>query len=188
MTDRPTIGNLRSKPGNEPRINPEPVKAEESIVEEKETKVENETKLTPAEQYRERLKASEIPFEEAAQIYDDVMSKGYHESIVRLGKTGRAVFHTRGYDDHIRLQDQLEKVAPKFSMVTDDIINRFNLAASLCEWHGKIIPHNDEKDFEAALALVRKLPGPAYALLVNELSKLDARVMVIFSDGATENF
>lgn len=190
MTDRPTIANLRSKPGNEPRNAPEPAKTEEPVAE---TEVEKaaaalEKEMTPAEAYRERLKASGIPFEEAARIYDDVMSNGSHEAVVKLGKSGRVVFRTRSYDDNLRLQDQLERLAPKFAMVTDDIINRFNLAASLLEWRGKAIPHETEKDFDAALELVKKLPGPTYALLVNELAKLDAKIMVIFSDGATENF
>jgi hypothetical protein len=190
MADRPTIGALRSKPGNEPRVSTPPEKPVEPAPVE-ETEKEEEPKVlakTPAEEYRERLKASEISFEEATQIFDDVMDKGYHEVVVKLGKHGRAVFRTRQYGDHTRLQDQLERLAPKFAMITDDIINRYNLAASLYEWRGKILPHNDEKDFAAALDFVFKLPGPAYALLVNELAKIDAKIMVVFSNGAAENF
>ena len=187
MADRPTIGALRSKPGNEPRVPAPPEKTDEPETK-KEEEEPKELAKTPAEEYRERLKKSDISFEEATQIFDDVMDKGYHEVVVKLGKHGRAVFHTRQYSDHTRLQDQIERLAPKFAMITDDVINRYNLAASLHEWRGKIIPHNDEKDFAAALDLVFKMPGPAYALLVNELAKIDAKVMVIFSNGAAENF
>ena len=184
MTDRPTIGNLRSKPGNEPR---EPTKLETKAPE---TPIpeEREVTKTPAEEYRDRLKASDISLEDATQIFDDVMDKGYHEVSVKLGRFGRAVFHTRQYSDHTRLQETIERLSPKFAMITDDIINRFNLAASLVEWRGKKIPHQDEKDFEAAMDLVMHMPGPAYALLVNELAKIDAKVMVVFSNGAAEAF
>jgi hypothetical protein len=144
--------------------------------------------LTPAERYRENLKRMKIDLKEAASIYDGVLSKGYYEEYVRLRGDQRAVFRTRMYEDHLRLQTVLEMQKPQLAISQDEIITRYNLAASLYEWNGKALKHDTDDDFDAVMKLVRKLPGPIFTLLNRELSKFDAKVMAVFAEGADENF
>jgi hypothetical protein len=201
---RPTIGDFRGAEDNKPRPPPppaEPEKAgepptEETSVAEKappppglaEALTRDLDFLTPAERYRENLKRMKIDLKEAASIYDGVLSKGYYEEYVRLRGDQRAVFRTRMYEDHLRLQTVLEMQKPQLAISQDEIITRYNLAASLYEWNGKALKHDTDDDFDAVMKLVRKLPGPIFTLLNRELSKFDAKVMAVFAEGADENF
>ena len=203
MSDnRPTIGDFRTPATNAPRAaepdapvpavtTPPPVTPEGALVNAvdkvKEEAAAEET-LSPAERYQRRLREANLTNAEAITVYDAVLSKGYYEQYVRLGKSGRAVFRTRLYEDALRLQTALEAQKPQLVISQDDIITRYNLAASLYEWQGKPVPHENELDFENALRLIRRMPAPVYSLLVNELSKFDAKVLAVFSEGAAENF
>ena len=189
MSDRPVIGEFRSKTENKPR---EELKAPVAPVATAmgETKKEEEKTIpvTPVELYQARLKEAGIPLEQARIIYDELLTKGYHEETIMLRKGIRAVFRTRQYDDTLRLQTEFESVQPRLAMTQGDIVTRFNLAASLYEWKGEAIKHEGDDDFDKALALVRKLPGPVFSLLAGELSKFDEKIMLVFSPGSTENF
>jgi len=194
---QPVIGDFRSLANNQPREDP-PTNDEAPAATDADTKTaveavqkatEDEIKLTPAERYKKRLAAMEIDPAEAEGIFDAVLSKGYYDEYVHLGKTNkRAVFRTRQYEDTLRLQRALELERPGLNISQDDLITRYNLAASLYEWDGKDLEHETEKDFEELLKLVRRLPAPVYSLLTNELAKFDRKTMVVFSDGAVENF
>ena len=192
MTDRPTIGDFRSKSDNKPRETvepPAPVKTVETPEEAKsEEKLEKEIPLSVAELYQARLKEAGMTLEEARVIYDAILMNGYYEEIITLKKGVRAIFRSRQYDDTLRIQTEFESVQPRLKMTQEDIITRFNLAGSLYEWQGKPIPHGGDDEFDAALAIVKKLPGPVFSLLANELGKFDQKVMVVFGPGATENF
>lgn len=202
---RPTIGDFRGAEQNKPRPPPAPAQGTEEKptadirVEVDEPKPEavaeavaEATKdldfLTPAEKYRERLKQMKIDLKEAEAIYDAVLSKGYYEEYVRLRGNHRAVFRTRMYEDHLRLQTILEMQKPQLAISQDELITRYNLAASLYEWNGKPLKHETDEDFDAVLLLVKKLPGPLFTVLSRELAKFDTKVMAIFDEGADENF
>jgi len=198
---RPIIGDFRPTPVA--TATPDPDKAVaipdepdtrqvadvmEKTVEDMKTLQAAEESLTPAERYQKRLKEAKITLNDATVIYDAVLSKGYYEEYVRLGKAGRAVFRTRLYEDSLRLQTALELQKPQLVLTQDELITRYNLAASLYEWQGKPIPHESDTDFDNTLKLIRKMPGPVYALLATALSKFDQKIMLIFGEGATENF
>lgn len=201
---RPTIGDFRGADDNKPRPPPPPVETEKAAaLPTEETPAPEKAPappglaealtrdldfLTPAERYRENLKRLKIDLKEAAAIYDGVLSKGYYEEYVRLRGDQRAVFRTRMYEDHLRLQTVLEMQKPQLAISQDEIITRYNLAASLYEWNGKTLKHETDEDFDAVMKLVRKLPGPIFTLLNRELSKFDAKVMAVFDEGADENF
>lgn len=212
MTNRPPVGNFRSTPGNAPRQSaeksaaaaptppaPEPVtptlipasmsrpaappEAPRAPPEAEEPEVE----LTPRERYEQRLADANISRSMANAIFDAVMSKDYYEEYVQVG-SNRAVFRTRMYDDHLRLQTALELQRPGLVLTQEDMITRYNLAASLHEWRGKPIPHNSDDDFDKAMTIVKKMPAPVYSLLAQKLAEFDRKVMTVFSDGATESF
>lgn len=196
---RPTIGDFRGAEQNKPRPPPPPeVEEKEDPPKAEEVKAADTLAaeallpdldfLTPAEKYRERLKSMKIDLKEAGLIYDAVLSKGYHEEYVRLRGNRRAVFRTRSYEDHLRLQTILEMQKPQLAISQDELITRYNLAASLFEWDGKALKHETDEDFDAVLLLLRKLPGPLFSVLARELSKFDTKVMAVFDEGAEENF
>jgi hypothetical protein len=208
---RPTIGDFRSTENNKPRTSPAqtptvatppPNTAVSDNSEEKDVEVEltpDEEKvkqaltddsdfLSPAEKYRENLKKMKIELKEAEAIYDGVLSKGYYEEYIRIRGNNRAVFRTRTYEDHLRLQTILEMQKPQLAISQDDLITRYNLAASLYEWNGKQLKHDTDDDFDTVMRMIRKLPGPLFTVLARELSKFDAKIMTVFSEGAAENF
>ena len=207
MSERPVIGHFRSKPGNTPRANaperpaaPSDEKAGEVSsdaasaepatpsmdLEVRDTETPD-SELTPVERYRKRLGAAKISLADAAAIYDAVLEKGYYEEYVRI-RDHRAVFRTRQYEDQLRLQTALEAREPRTALAHDEIVSRFNLAASLHEWMGRALPHKTSGDFDAVLRLIERMPQPLVALLYDALAKFDYRVMLVFSEGATDSF
>ena len=193
---RPVIGDFRSPEKNKPRTAPPPAPEKESPEEveaEAAAKVldevaEDSAFLTPAELYRENLKKLKLDLKTAELIYDTVLTKGYYEEYVRLRGDHRAVFRTRSYEDHLRLQTTLEMQKPQLAISQDELITRYNLAASLYEWDGKTLKHETDDDFDAVMTLLRKMPAPLFSVLARELSKFDAKIMAVFSEGADENF
>jgi hypothetical protein len=196
---RPTIGDFRGSEQNKPRTAPPPQEPaenkaapvkeeEEAIPPEMEPLLKESDFLTPAERYRDRLKRLNIDLKEAETIYDGVLTKGYYEEYARIRGNNRAAFRTRMYEDHLRLQTVLEMQKPQLAISQDELVTRYNLAASLYEWNGQALKHDTEDDFDAIMKLVRKLPGPLFSVLSRELSKFDAKVMAVFEEGADENF
>jgi len=200
---RPTIGDFRGTEQNKPR--PPPVAESDApkpqtpteegageetkvVAAEAEKPKEEAEFLTPVEVYRKRLEELKLPLKEAELIYDAVLTKGYYEEYVRLRGNRRAVLRTRMYEDHLRLQTTLEMTKPQLALSQDEVITRFNLAASLYEWDGKPLKHATDEDFDVVMALVKKLPGPIFTVLSRELSKFDFKVMAVFAEGADENF
>lgn len=193
---RPTIGDFRGSEQNKPRP-PPPAEVEKTVVEAPAATEEKEAVpsllkeadfLTPVEQYRERLKNLNVELKEAESIYDGVLTKGYYEEYIRLRGNQRAVFRTRMYEDHLRLQTELEMKKPQLAISQDELITRFNLASSLYEWNGKALKHETDGDFDQVMLLVKRLPSPIFTLLSRELSRFDAKVMAVFAEGADENF
>lgn len=203
--NRPRIGDFRSKPDNAPRkSNPEPPKpaaeapkpppaAEPAAakpaegVEAPTPDAPPEETLTPKERYIKRLEEAEIPLETARAIFDAVISKGYYEEYVYVGPQ-RATLRTRLYDDHLRLQTAMEMTRPGLVLSQEDMITRYNLAASLYEWRGKAYKHDTDDDFDAVMTEIKRMPAPLYSLMAQRLAEFDRKVMLVFSEGATDSF
>jgi hypothetical protein len=168
-------------PAPVPEESPAPVASAPSPLDVPET-------LSPAEQYLVDLKAADIDIDTARSIYDAVASKGFYEETIKV-RNGRAVFRTRTYDDHLRIITMLELNKPTLTQSYAELVNRYNLTASLMSWNTTNFgsPENDEA-FEAKLAKIRKLPGPVVTLLVRELAKFDKKINLVFADGSLENF
>jgi hypothetical protein len=153
-------------------------------------RVIEEDELTPAEAYRKRLERADISLEEASRVFDDMISKGYYEKRVTI-KSREAVFRTRTYEDHLRSVAAVETLGPKYAATQQEIQSRHNLAASLVSWNGvtfKTASGDPEKEFAATMTALRRMPAPVYSLLLGELAQFDARMFLIFSEGAVENF
>lgn len=203
---RPVIGDFRSPPVNPPRTEAAPasepveVAVEKAQVTEQEAdaamlaaaealkkEAENEAKLSPSEKYAKRLADGKLSLTGARAIFDGVMTDGYYEEVVALGPV-RATLRTRMYEDTLRLQRVLELEKPQLLMSQEELVTRYNLAASLYSWQGKAIAHETEADFEKALKLVRNMPAPIFTLLARELFKFDQKILLAFGDGAVESF
>lgn len=213
MADRPLIADLRTRAGNIPRgsmVNPadfineaaappprqaEPPEAEEPgppirNVDAKDAPEKTEPKpedLSPAERYRKRLEQAKISLADATAVYDAILDKDYYEEYVRI-RNRRAVLRTRSYAEQLRVQTALELARPQTALGHDEILSRYNLAASLYEWDGKPVRHDTDADFENILKLILKLPQPVVSLLYDSLAKFDHKVMVVFSEGCTDSF
>lgn len=197
--NRPPIGSFRGVPDNKPRTTapsvpptfgagspPEPPRASETKEQSTTTPSVPKT-LTPGEQYLARLDDAGITKQEAEGIYDAVLSKGYYEEYVRI-RGNKAVLRTRQYEDTLRVQTALELAGNRMPSSNDELIARYNLAASLYEWQGKPIRHNTDEDFDNAIRMIQKMPGPLVYMLTNALARFDAKLMVVFSEGCTEVF
>lgn len=196
--ERPRVGDFRSASENAPRTTPAPSPAPEGAkppptppaddaAADEEPTDKKPVELTPKERYLKRLEEAKIPRDTAFSIYDAVIEKGYYEEYVTVGKH-KAVFRTRLYDDSLRLQTALEATRPSLVITQEDMITRYNLAASLYAWKGTAYKHDDDDDFDKIMDMVKKLPAPIYSLLVQKLAEFDHKIMTIFSDGATESF
>lgn len=144
---------------------------------------------TPLEMYKDRLAAAGISEDDADSIFDDVLTKGYYqETFLIRGKT--LVLRTRSYDDHVRSLGAVEVQSPKFQATQEELQARHNLAASLIEWNGTVYKHGKDadKEFYQTMDALKRMPIPVYTLLLNALVKFDAKMFVVFSDGAAESF
>ena len=144
---------------------------------------------TPAERYNERLKDVGISKEEAAAIFDEVLTKGYYQETVSI-RGRKAILRTRTYEDHIRALTAVETFSPRYQMSQEELHSRFNLAASLVEWNGTVYKKGGDSaaEFKATHEAVQRLPAPVYGILISELVKFDAKMFVVFSDGAADSF
>lgn len=152
-----------------------------------EAQVDDYDSLSQGERWERRLKESDIDRAQALGIIDAIFDKGYYEEYVYV-RGRRAVFRTRKHRDDLRLQTQMELRRPQLQVSQDELITRYNLAASLYEWDGKALPHETDADFDKVLALIEDLPGPLFSLLTQALVKFDSKMFLIFSEGAPENF
>ncbi len=183
-TPAPTATEAATPPATAPVID-----AGAQALEALESKLADET-LTPAEKYRKRLSDADITIEEASAVFDDLLARGFYEKVVTI-KGRQAVLRTRAYEDHLRSVSAVEIASPRYSSTQDELQARYNLAASLISWNGvtyKTANGDVEKEFNTTMAALKRMPAPIYALLLAELAQFDAKMFVIFSEGALENF
>lgn len=199
MTDklatRPPVGDFKTKKDNPVRGSTAPTSS--TIVQEKEApslESTNEMKTatpdaekTPAELYRERLAEAKISLSHAQTIIDAVLEKDHYEEYFEL-RGQRGVLRTRSYKDLLRLQKAIDQEKPATRIAQDDLIWRHNLAASLVEWRGKTFSKDSDGAYTETLEYVQSLPAPIFSLLLDQLTKFDNKIMLVFSNGATESF
>ena len=150
---------------------------------------EADVKKTQVEIYKERLESAGITASEANAIFDDVINKGYYQETASI-RGRKAIFRTRSYEDHVRSLGAVEVQSPRFQATQEELQARHNLAASLVEWNGTLFKKGGASDVEFAEAMqaIRKMASPVYSLLLAALVRFDAKVYVVFSDGAAESF
>ena len=150
-----------------------------------------------AKKYREELEKADIPLVKAREILDAVIFKDcYREDKVLLGRL-KVGIRTRIYDDLQRIMKALEEEAPAFPAHTDDLIARYNVAASLAYYKDTQFAFPDPKTatfieiaaaFEIRMKFLLGLPTPVISCLIDAVGKFDNMVAAVFAEGAPEDF
>jgi hypothetical protein len=179
--------------GNVPRA-PASKKVETSA-ENQEKNKSPEEEVDKAEQYRKRLKDAGITPAKAREILDEVLHNGAYVRQIKLAANFVVELATRVYGDTVRVSRVIESEAPAFGMHVNDIIARYNLAASLHRYGNTTFTARDPKDsekdeaaFQERLSFVMGLPEPVIRRLLDELNRFDDEMSFILSEGAIEDF
>lgn len=155
-----------------------------------------EAALKPLKSYEERLKEVKVTKEQAADIIDSVLMKGFWSETVPVTSRINLRLRTRSARDTRRIQDYLEVARPQYDAHYNEILSRMTLAASL-EQFGKDVftfPGKDAKteEYEEAFhkrsQYIESLADPALRLLFMKLWTFDEKIRVILSEGTIENF
>lgn len=183
MADGFVVGDFKAAAAPEPRK-----KKSVDKVPAAETAAEGSPK-SARQLYLERLAEAGISEAEANSVFDDVLTKGYYQETTTI-RGRRLVLRTRRYEDHVRTLGAVEVQNPRFQTTQEELQARYNLAASLVEWNNVSYKKGGDSDAEflAALDAVRALPTPVYSMLVAALVKFDAKIFLVFSEGAAESF
>jgi hypothetical protein len=162
--------------------------------------VESKRPLTAAEKakrYREGLEEAGIPLEKARAILDAVIFKNcYIEDVVLLGRL-KVGIRTRVYEDLQRIMHALETEAPAFPVHTDDLVARYNVAASLAYYQDHRFEFPDPgtaslqeitSAFEKRMQFLMSLSTPVVSSLIEAVNKFDRVMATVFAEGAPEDF
>jgi hypothetical protein len=153
--------------------------------------------LKPKEQlYEENLQKVGLTLREARSIMEQMVTKGYYEEETKIGSL-TAIIRTRVYEDMIRAQRALELYKPDFSSGVQELLNRYNTAASLVRYGDHHFTHPDpftasdeeiETAFQPRLRLVTRLPHLVSIRLQQNVFEFDGKMMAVFGEGAPQDF
>ena len=196
----PLIGEHFSGPkDNGPRT---PLQRKEDLtpeekIEEAVTPDKPETAADKAQTYREGLDAAGISTTKAREILDAVVFNDcYTEDVVIQGRL-KVGIRTRIYDDLQRIMQALESEAPAFAVHTDDLVARYNVAASLAYYKDIRFDHPDPEiatfdevteAFHRRMKFLLARPTPIIDRLIAAVNKFDRVMMAVFAEGAPEDF
>jgi len=155
--------------------------------------------LIPVKNYTEFLQAHDISEEKAEEIVDNILMRGFHEETYPLSKKSAVIFRTRAHRDTMRLHQALQVRDPVFQDIANELVIRYNMAASLAAITGpseqrfefptdKTSDEETIKLFDLRMKYIERMPGALFAKLSMKLSQFDRLVMAIMREGVTENF
>lgn len=212
-TKAPLVGQFSGPPGNGPRVAaelprkpvPQPAKEEltppEVAVAKEEKKDESRPRpRTPQEKakaYQEGLAAVGISGEEARGILEKVLVNGFYEESKKMGPI-EVVIRTRNYKDVTRTLRFLELEKPTYAIGINDVVARYNMAASLSKYGDTVFVHPSKRNkateddienaFHERLAFVMELPTAAADRLQQLVYDFDQKIGAAFAEGAPEDF
>jgi hypothetical protein len=155
-----------------------------------------EAALKPIKSFEDKLKEVKVTKEQAADIIDSVLMKGYWSETVPVTSRINLKLRTRSARDVRRIQDYLEVHRPVYDAHYQEIMGRMTLAASL-EQFGKDVfsfpgkeakPEDYEDAFQKRAQYIEGLADPALRLLFMKLWTFDEKIRVVLSEGTIENF
>jgi len=152
--------------------------------------------MLPIENYRKYLEEHEITEDEAARIVDDLMTNGYYEEEIPITRRVSLRLRTREQRDVIRVQLAMQVQRPLFTDTMNELVSRYNLAASLVAYNGKEYyfpgptdsPERVDQLFDDRLKVVEKLASAVFSRLTVSLARFDRKVLAVMREGVAENF
>jgi len=210
----PTAGQFMGPTGNGPRVPREEKKEAPKVPpilenpEEEINKLERELTEEPEEDrpltteekeqaYLTGLKEVGLSIEKARSIMEQVLIKGYYEEAERIGPITVRI-RTRSYNDTLRAQRYLEAENPTYNMNVQDLVARYNIAASLVQYGDNTFYHpeddpsastdNIESAFADRLRFVMGRPAIVVSKLMALVYQFDLKIASVFSEGAPQDF
>lgn len=193
-TNAPRSAPLPSKPEEEAAVVPPAAteKPDEALA-----TIKPKTKEEKEAEYLKGLESVGIDRVQARTIQESVLVNRYYAEEFPIGKLKIRV-RTRGYADVQRAMHFLEVEAPTYNMAIQDLIARYNMAASL-ERYGETefeFPQKSagakSEDIEAAfhrrLDFIQDLPTVVVDRLMKIVHEFDLKMAAVFNDGAPEDF
>jgi len=197
-------GDFMSTPGpNEPRLPRKEPEVEtkgelEQLQEEMSATSEPEEKkaLSPAEletQYKTGLEEVDLDITGARSIMENILIKDYYEESHRLGPLP-VKLRTRTYTDTLRAQQHLEVENPTYNMSVQDLVARYNVAASLSLYGDNKFEFPTgtgaevEKAFQQRLTFIMSRPAIVMAKLMELVYRFDINLAAVYAEGAPQDF
>jgi hypothetical protein len=200
-TDAPMIGQFSGPQDNAPRLptlkkKEVPVTAAPAQESEKSPDPEKKPEDIYAE-FHSGLEKASIDIVKAREIMDQVLEKTYYTETHNLRKT-EIVIRSRNYRDTLRTQRFLEAESPSYAVNVDEIIMRYNTAASLVRFGQRAFDHPEDDDkssdtqieeaFDQRLRFVQTLPSVVVGKLGTLVYNMDLKLQAVFAEGAPEDF
>jgi len=195
----PMVGTFSAPDENEPRLPrkeetpPEEKPPEESAAEAPKEDANVEITLS----FEQRLKAVGLDIGEARAIMDTVLTKGYYEETIPFNAQKNVVLRTRTYTDTLRAQKFLELESPTYPIAINDLIARYNTAASLARFGDEDFnkpskpdenPVGTESNFDRRYEFLMALPVVVVVRLMGMVHTFDMKMQAVFNEGAPEDF
>lgn len=155
--------------------------------------------VSPVKDYRKYLEEIGVDVEEASRIVDDIMTKGFYEEAYSVTKLSQVYFRTRTHSDTLRLQAAMQMQRPVYQDNIDELMIRYNMAASLSRFKTQIFQFPNynssqtttdhvEKMFDERLRYIERMPSPLFARSSYLLAQFDRKIAAIMREGVAENF
>jgi len=155
---------------------------------------------TPQEKaadYQQGLIAVGVSPVVARGILEKVLVESYYEETCKLGPLQVSV-RTRSYNDVMRTLRFLELEKPTYSMGINDVVARYNMAASLVSYgdqkfrfptkKGGATEDMIEEAFHERLSFILDLPVVAMNRLMQIVHDFDEKISAVFAEGGPEDF
>jgi hypothetical protein len=152
--------------------------------------------LSQEEQYLKNLADRKIEIKEARHVMEQMVTKGYYEESFKIGPA-TLTLRTRVYEDMMRSQRMLEVERPEYATAVQELLNRYNTAASLVRYGDHYFEHVDpmtaseedmDKAFEPRLRFLRRQPQYVTLKMQQFCFDFDQKMIAIFGEGAPQDF
>lgn len=150
------------------------------------------------DEYLEGLKKVGLTISRARALMDEMLEHDYCTETHQWRKNKKVVIRTRSYKDTLRTQRYLEVESPTYAANVDEIIMRYNTAASLVRYGDHTFKHPEdnpeasdeeiEDAFQIRLRFVERLPNVVMGKLGTLVHNMDVRMAAVFAEGAPEDF
>lgn len=155
------------------------------------------TSVDVQKEFLEGLEEIGLDIEKARGIMDEVLQHGYYKETHTL-RNKELIVRSRGYRDTLRAQRYLEVENPTYATNMDEIIMRYNTAASLIQYGDRTFEHPEdvedstdqqiEEAFEKRRRFLETLPSIMVGKLNTVVYNMDIKLSAVFAEGAPEDF